>query len=307
MSKRTLWNVLVPLLVMAAAHVFLFLPLPLALQPHLVQAVAALVLAGFLPGALLVQALVGQGAAPPNWWERTVYSAGAAYIMLVGGMLALSYLPGGPTRQAVLILFDVLTLALIAWVAWRGRTAPADAAVWPLVADRRWLLAGVLVLLLVGGVLRLGHLGYTDFQGDEARATLRAAATIQGYEDVLFLHKKGPTEILLPTALYALTGHLTEATARLPFALANLAALFAIWLLGWRLFNPLGGLGRRHVLCTGRLLHRLCPHRPIPERRPLDGGPGGVDLVSAGAPAAGVDRLLDVGGAAARDRLAVTL
>jgi hypothetical protein len=241
-SKRTLWNVLLPLSVFAVAHGFLFLPLPPALQPHLVQAVAALILGGFLPGALLVQALVGLSPAPPNWWERGVLSAGAAYVVLVGGMLAVSYLPGGPTLPSTLLLFDAVTLLLLAYVAWRSRAAPASAPdLWPLHVDRRWLLAGALVLLLTGVLLRLGNLGYSDFQGDEARATLRAAATIQGYEDVLFLHKKGPTEILLPTALYTLTGHLTEATARLPFALANLAALFAVWLLGWRLFNPLAG------------------------------------------------------------------
>jgi 4-amino-4-deoxy-L-arabinose transferase-like glycosyltransferase len=207
-----------------------------------VQAVAALVLAGFLPGALLVHALVGQGAAPPNRWERIVLSAGAAYVVLVGGMLGVSYLPGGPTLLNTLLVFDALTLVLLMWVARRGAQQPAAAgATWPLVADWRWVAAGAVVLLLVGAVLRLGNLGYSDFQGDEARAALRAAATIQGYEDVLFLHKKGPTEILLPAALYTLTGHLTEATARLPFALANLAALFAAWLLGWRLFNPLAG------------------------------------------------------------------
>ncbi len=107
--------------------------------------------------------------------------------------------------------------------------------------DRRWVLVGALVLLSTGALLRFTNLGYTDYQGDEARAALRAAAVIQGYEDVLFLHKKGPTEILLPTVIYTVTGNLTEETARLPFAIANLAALFAVWLLGWRLFNPLAG------------------------------------------------------------------
>ncbi|NJN81565.1 MAG: glycosyltransferase family 39 protein [Caldilineaceae bacterium] len=45
----------------------------------------------------------------------------------------------------------------------------------------------------------------------------------------------------MPTTLYALTGHLTETTARLPFALANLTALFAVFLLGWRLLGPIAG------------------------------------------------------------------
>ncbi|MEZ4678028.1 MAG: glycosyltransferase family 39 protein [Caldilineaceae bacterium] len=58
---------------------------------------------------------------------------------------------------------------------------------------------------------------------------------------MLLIHKKGPTEILLPTVIYSLSNHLTETTARLPFAVAGFTALFAIWLLGWRLFGPLVG------------------------------------------------------------------
>jgi hypothetical protein len=98
-----------------------------------------------------------------------------------------------------------------------------------------------MVLLVVGGYLRLAGLGYAEFHGDEARGALRAAALLQGYEDVLFLHKKGPTEIVLPALTFALTGHLDEATARLPLAVANVFALGAVWLLGWRLLNPLAG------------------------------------------------------------------
>jgi hypothetical protein len=190
----------------------------------------------------LVHALVGQGEARPDWWERILYAIAAGYAVMVGGMLAVSYLPGGPTQLATLLTFDAISLVLLAWCLWRGRrTTTAGPPAWRFDVDRRWLLAGALILLSVGALLRFTNLGYADFQGDEARAALRAAAVLQGYEDVLLLHKKGPTEILLPAMLYTLTGHLTEATARLPFAIANLVALFAVWLLGWRLFNPLAG------------------------------------------------------------------
>ncbi len=107
--------------------------------------------------------------------------------------------------------------------------------------DRRWLLIGILSLVLTGGFLRFTNLGYAEFQSDEARVTLYAANVIQGYENALFIHRKGPAEILLPTVVYALTERLTETTARLPFTLTNFAALFALFLLGWRLLGPVAG------------------------------------------------------------------
>lgn len=104
-----------------------------------------------------------------------------------------------------------------------------------------WLIAAWVSLLLVGGFFRVTDLGYSELQSDEASPALRAAAVMQGNEDVLFLHKKGPTEILIPAALFALTGHLTEQSGRLPFAFANLVCLLAVFVLGWRLLNPLAG------------------------------------------------------------------
>ena len=73
---------------------------------------------------------------------------------------------------------------------------------------------------------------------------------IQGYDDVLFLHKKGPAEILLPTTLFALAGRVTEATARLPFALAGIAALGAAYLLGKRLFGSVAGWAAAMLLAV---------------------------------------------------------
>jgi hypothetical protein len=121
-ANRTLAQLLLgTLLVSAAAHLLLFLPLPPSSAVHLLQALGALTVAGFVPGALLVQALVGQGASPPHWAERILYSIGAAYAVMVGGMLLASYWPGGPTFALTLGVFDALSIGLAAVIGWRAR------------------------------------------------------------------------------------------------------------------------------------------------------------------------------------------
>jgi hypothetical protein len=228
-----------------AAHGVLFW------APGLVaQSVAALVLAGLAPGILIVDLLIGDGEAPPTPAEALLYGLGVGYGVIVVVMLALSYLPGGIDRWLALAVFDGLLIACtgLLWRRHRRSRQPATrvASLPPAPVGRLFglqpiVLAGGLVLLLLGGYLRFAGLGYAEFHGDEARGALRAAALLQGYEDVLFLHKKGPTEIVLPALTFALIGHLDETTARLPLAVANLAALGAVWLLGWRLLNPLAG------------------------------------------------------------------
>lgn len=217
------------------AHLFLWLEASL-----FVQALAALVLCGLLPGLFLTDLLVGFSAAPPERSELLLAAIAAGYALMVMVMLLLSYFPGGLTRFTVLATFDGVLVGLLGLWLWRmAATQRKLTLAWrgvnPLV------VTGLILLVTVGGYLRMANLGYAEFHGDEARGVLRAAAVIQGYEDVLFLHKKGPTEIVLPALLFSLGGHLNESTARLPFALANVAALCAIWLLGWRLFGPLAG------------------------------------------------------------------
>jgi xanthosine utilization system XapX-like protein len=81
--------VLVLATVLAAHGVLLWAPGALA------PSIAALVLAGLLPGILLVVLLVGRSDAPPHPAETFLYGVGVGYGVIVVGMLLLSYLPGG--------------------------------------------------------------------------------------------------------------------------------------------------------------------------------------------------------------------
>lgn len=211
-------------------HLLLLAPAPIVLQ-----AVGALVVAVLLPG-LLLRELFWPDDGTDTWLEQLGLAVALGYAWATIFMLFYSYFPGGVSRSTVLLLLDALNFLLMGLAWWRKSDVGIKG-----VSQPPWLSAGIVVLLLVGGWLRLTNLGYSEFQGDEARAMLRAAAVIQGYEDVLFIHRKGPAEILLPALFYTLAGQIDEGTARLPFALANLTALMMLVLLGWRLLDAWSG------------------------------------------------------------------
>ncbi len=239
MNTRT-WYLILGGGVVAAHIVLLASGLPLV-----VRTLAALVIVGIAPGALLASLLLPtRDESPQSFLERGVFIAALAFATLTLGMLLISYLPGGITRWQVLAFYDATMLILAAALWWTQRSRRSGgqhAETDSLFAAHPSPLISLLILLLLAGALRFTNLGYAEFHGDEARAVLRAAAVIQGHEDALLIHRKGPVEILVPAAVLALTGQIDETSARLPFALAGLAAIVAIWLLGWRLLDAHAG------------------------------------------------------------------
>ena len=241
-----------------AAHLLLFLPLPLILR-----AAAGLTLL-LLPGILAAHVwLAGTRA---TWVERAALGLGLGTAGLVLLGLALAYLPGPLDRTVVLAGFDLALIVVGGWwwvSALRplphpspdkgGATGEVTSPLhspFPPREGGRGVGSGHLTLLfllplLLAAALRLTHLGYAEFQGDEARAMLMAAGLGQGRDEVLFVHKKGPSEVLLPALMWATTGGIDEATARLPFALAGLGAVLAVGALGMAMgnFPPLRGEG----------------------------------------------------------------
>jgi 4-amino-4-deoxy-L-arabinose transferase-like glycosyltransferase len=236
------------------AHALILAPLPL-----LLRAIATLILTGFLPGLLLVEWLVGdRPASRLDLWERVLYSIGAGASIIVITMLLLSYRPGPLLRWQTFAAFDLILIILALGVILRPQVSLNEPSatdnlatewtpVWTTV-PRGWFWVGFITLALVAAFLRLPNLDYSEFQGDETRALLRTAEMIQGYDDALMTHKKGPAEILLPASIYSLVDRINEVTARLPFGLLNLTGLFAIFLLGWRMFGAVAGWSAAMIL-----------------------------------------------------------
>lgn len=202
--------------------------------------VAALLLTVGVPGGLLAVLLVPTDDTDPVEW--TVAALGLGVVALTVNGLILSYLPLTLVSMSLLVWFDGLALGLAALVLqahtdWRlPRSSPAG------------MLLDVLVVVGLGAALRLPDLGYSEFQGDEIKMLMAALAVLQDVPDGLFYHGKGPAEVLVTAVQYGLVGALSEASARLPFTLANLAGLAAVYLLARRL------LGRPGALATALLL-----------------------------------------------------
>jgi 4-amino-4-deoxy-L-arabinose transferase-like glycosyltransferase len=206
------------------------------------QTVMGLIWAGAVPGVLGLRLLLADDA-PLGIVERAPLAVGLGYVSIVLGTLGLQFLRGPLTRTHLLIFYDALVLALVVLSLVLGSgTSRSEGVEVPRRARGltvRWL--PLLVLILAAGFLRLANLGYSEFQGDEVAVLDKARALLQGSDDALFLHKKGPAEILLTTLTYASAWRINEAMARLPFAVANLCGVVGLYALGRRAFSQRAG------------------------------------------------------------------
>ncbi len=199
-----------------------------------VQSLAAFVLAGLLPGGLLVSLLLARDA-DVHLDEKLVLSVGLGYACILVGTLALHYRPGPLSRKHVLLTYDGLVACLVLLRFFRpGRRSIC-------ILPRITVSMSMCLLTAVALFFRFANLGYSEFQGDEVAVLHKAAESIQGRDDALFLHRKGPAEILVPMLGYAVSRRMSESVGRFPFALASLTGVLGLYVLGRRFLSHRAG------------------------------------------------------------------
>jgi hypothetical protein len=181
-----------------------------------------------------------------DWAEWAALSGGVGLVILVG-LTLLGLLPR-PAAVAVAVALMV-ALPIYLYFYYKRLFATADRPADRASQGSRHALALVL-LVAVAAFFRFTWLGYSEFQGDEARAVLMAHQMGRsGSPEVLMLHKKGPIEVLLPAASVR-WGDLSERSARLPFAIAGLLGILAAFGLGTRLWGARAGFAAGILLAV---------------------------------------------------------
>jgi hypothetical protein len=205
---------------------------------------AAFALLWLLPGLAWAGLLVGprrRAAGRRSLVLEIAVGLGLGMGTIILLTLLLHYLPGPLSLPVLLMAVNLFNLVMAVLAR---RSTLADGRVFP----RRPARVDLSLIVLVAGLLRLVHLGYSELQGDEGIVMMRAARAILGDDAQLFYHQKGPVEVLLPVATWTLSGSIGEWQARLPFAFAGLVGIVALYLLGRHWFN------RRSALIAALLL-----------------------------------------------------
>jgi hypothetical protein len=192
-------------------------------------AIAATVLL-VLPGTLLGLRLF----ASDHHSSRIFLAVGLGYLLAILSLYFCSQVFASNSTPAVIFFAALGSLAVIL-LPLPKLGAGSQTALIPL---SRWLLP---LILLLACFARLYQVGTPEFQGDEARALILAEALTHGQSDVLFLHKKGPAEVLIPYGILALTGQLSGFSARLPFALAGILIILGAFCLSRELWQEKQG------------------------------------------------------------------
>ncbi|MFQ5577337.1 MAG: hypothetical protein ACE5G8_10170 [Anaerolineae bacterium] len=169
------------------------------------RAAAATLLLFFLPGWAWLEIWP---AAPRRVLWRLVLAFSLSLSLSGLGTLYLAYLPGPITKAHLSGMLAVITLPPLL-IALRRDPQPLE---WP--APKFWL--PLLLLLLLAASLRLPMLGYAEFHEDEVEVTSLAARAIGGTDYAVFLHRKGPLQMLVPLGGWLAAGRITEGWARFP-------------------------------------------------------------------------------------------
>ncbi|OUC05069.1 hypothetical protein RY27_29505, partial [Litorilinea aerophila] len=191
---------------------------------------AMMALAWWLPGVLLVLLWRLPRTDLPT---VTVLALALGLCWMVLLALLAHWFPGPIGLWPLVALYAFGALALLLALARRPLLSPVPLSLPVLVS-----LCG---LVLVAATLRLPGLGYHEFHADEVVLLRQSRRAIEGDDAALAEHTKGPGEIAVALVVYRALGTADEATARLPFALASVASVLALALLGGRLFNPTVG------------------------------------------------------------------
>jgi hypothetical protein len=159
-------------------------------------------------------------------FERLIIAATMAVLLNTGLTLLLVYLPG-PTTRGMLILayaFVALVPLLLPQFKFNFSVTPVNwGKIWPLVLIASFTLG-----------FRWLNLDYSEYQGDESVIMIRAARVLAGQDGQLFLHQKGPVEILIPVGLWGVAGEINEFWSRVLFSWAGCLAVAAVWVVAYR-------------------------------------------------------------------------
>ena len=213
----------------------------LTLPPSGLRYGAALILLGFLPGWIWLQAFFDH---PHDIAERVTLAVGLSLALSIVAAMVAAYLPGPLTAAQLLIIANIIIIPGLL-LTWRNRAATthnhqAEMSAKTFSLWQYYLILAALLLLAAG--LRLPRLGYAEFHEDEAEALMLGPRLFQGEDYALFLHRKGPAQMLVPVSMWLLTGQIDETLARLPFTLSSILSVATLFFLGRRWFNNWAGI-----------------------------------------------------------------
>ncbi len=189
--------------------------------------IATLILLAFLPGWLWLQYF----NPPVDGPERITLAVGLSLALTIAVTMLTVYLPGPLSATQLLVVVNGIILGGLLMNQHAGKSAYEKS---PLSSQ---ILIALALLLLLAAALRLPRLGYAEFHEDEAEALMLGVRLFQGEEYALFLHRKGPAQMLLPVAFWLFNGGITEMLARLPFALSSILSVATLFFMGRRWFN----------------------------------------------------------------------